>query len=102
MTGLLDGVLDVVDVEALFRGQLHELRVLGFAKLSVLVVGDVVVVHEVRSSVLRRPLRRADRVVDGPPGADHCFKSYLGVSEKSCAVSVVFGACSRCAGWRLS
>jgi len=45
--GLLDGPFDVLDVEALFRGKLHELRVLGVTERSVLVLGVVVVVHEV-------------------------------------------------------
>ncbi len=46
VTGLLDRAFDLFDVEALFRGELHELRVLGIAKCSVVVL----VVHEVRSS----------------------------------------------------
>ena len=52
--------LDLLDVEALFRGELHELRVLGVAKLSVLVLCEppewiwsfmksVLVVHRGRS-----------------------------------------------------
>ncbi len=36
---LVDRALDVLDVEALFRGELHELRVLGIAKRPVLVLG---------------------------------------------------------------
>ncbi len=64
--GLLDGALDVLQVEALFRGELHELRVLGVAKLSVVVllaraVGVDVVVHEVRTSFIV--------VIGGPAGA---------------------------------
>ncbi len=54
MAGRLDRALDVLDVEALFRGELHELRVLGIAKRPVLVLGRAVgldvVVHEVRTS----------------------------------------------------
>ncbi|GGP93188.1 hypothetical protein GCM10010215_18810 [Streptomyces virginiae] len=46
MARLLDGTFDVFEVETLFRGELHELRVLGIAKRSVVVL----VVHEVRSS----------------------------------------------------
>ncbi len=54
VTGLTDGTLDVLGVEPLLRGELHELRVLGIAKRSVLVVraaGVNLVVHEVRSSL---------------------------------------------------
>ncbi|MCZ1005175.1 hypothetical protein O1M63_57060 [Streptomyces mirabilis] len=57
MARLVDRALDVLDVEALFRGELHELRVLGIAKRPVLVLGRAgravgldVVVHEVRTS----------------------------------------------------
>lgn len=53
VSGRLDRALDVLDVEALFRGELHELRELGIAKCPVLVlraVGLDVVVHEVRTS----------------------------------------------------
>ncbi len=54
VTGLAEGALDLLGVEALLRGELHELRVLGIAKFSVLVaraVGVNLVVHEVRSSL---------------------------------------------------
>lgn len=54
MTCLVDRALDLFEVEALLRGELHELRVLGVAKRSVLVVRAVgvnLVVHEVRSSL---------------------------------------------------
>lgn len=46
VSGLLDRAFDILDVEAFLRGELHELRVLGVAKCSVVVL----VVHEVRSS----------------------------------------------------
>lgn len=54
MTGLVEGTLDLFEVEAFLRGELHELRELGIAKCSVLVVRAVgvnLVVHEVRSSL---------------------------------------------------
>lgn len=54
VTGLTERALDLLEVEPLLRGELHELRVLGIAKLSVLVVraaGVNLVVHEVRSSL---------------------------------------------------
>ncbi len=55
--GLLDRALDLLDVEALFGGQLHELRVLGVAERPVVVLlaralGVDVVVHEVRTSFI--------------------------------------------------
>lgn len=56
MAGRLDGALDVLEVEALLRGELHELRVLGVAERPVLVLvlgrafGLDVVAHEVRTS----------------------------------------------------
>ncbi len=54
VTGLTESALDLLGVEPLLRGELHELRVLGIAKCSVLVVralGVNLVVHEVRSSL---------------------------------------------------
>ncbi|MDQ1020708.1 hypothetical protein QFZ43_007257 [Streptomyces afghaniensis] len=58
--GRLDRDLDVLEVEALLRGELHELRVLGVAERPVVVLGRAfvgvravglgVVVHEVRTS----------------------------------------------------
>ena len=41
VAGLLDRALDVLGVEALFRGELHELRVLGVAKLLRAVAGVI-------------------------------------------------------------
>ncbi|CAM5711636.1 hypothetical protein SVIOM342S_05728 [Streptomyces violaceorubidus] len=63
--GLLDRALDLLDVEALFGGQLHELRVLGVAERPVVVLlaralGVDVVVHEVRTSFIV--------VIGGAPG----------------------------------
>lgn len=49
VAGLLDRALDVLGVEPLLRGELHELRVLGVAECPVVVL----VVHEVRSSFIR-------------------------------------------------
>ncbi|WP_425578935.1 hypothetical protein [Streptomyces echinatus] len=74
MARRLDGALDVLDVEALFRGELHELRVLGLAESPVVVlvrlrvraVGLDVVVHEVRTS----SFIRGDRCI-GPAGLIH-------------------------------
>src|SRR5690606_29825982 len=60
VTGRLDRALDVLPVEALLRGELHELRVLGVAERPVIVlvrgraVGLAVVVHEVRASSFLR------------------------------------------------
>ena len=48
VAGLVKGLLDVVGVEALFGGELHELRELGVAECSVFVL----VVHEVRTSFI--------------------------------------------------
>ncbi len=45
-----DVALDLLQVEALLGGELHELRVLGVTKRTVLVAGGGLVVHEVRSS----------------------------------------------------
>ncbi len=60
MARRLDGTLDVLEVEALLRGELHELRELGIAQRPVIVLvrsvvrvraaGLDVVVHEVRTS----------------------------------------------------
>ncbi len=62
---LVDGALDVLDVEALHGGELHELRVLGVAERPVVVlragaVGLDLVVHEVGTSFIV--------VIGGAPG----------------------------------
>ncbi|XMA40461.1 hypothetical protein O1157_07425 [Streptomyces albogriseolus] len=62
MARLLDGALDVLEVETLLRGELHELRELGIAQRPVIVLvrsvvrvraaGLDVVVHEVGTSFI--------------------------------------------------
>src|SRR5690606_2281517 len=74
VSGGLDGALHVLEVEALLRGELHELRVLGVAERPVVVLGRAlvgvravgldVVVHEVRTSSFIV-------VVGGAPGHGH-------------------------------